>query len=514
MTGKPTDDNEGRLLPRPPLAVLTIFLLALAAAAPSLWNGFAFDDLPIIAQSQRIHRLDMPWRFFTHSYWGPPAPAALYRPLTSLAFAVQWRLGGAQPWIYHLVNVSLYLLISFFMYRFARLALGQRAGWWAAALFAANPVHAEPVGNSVGQSELWAALGVLTAMTAYLEVRRTRRLEKKNILPLLGIYAASCLFKEHALVLPLLFLAAEMTLFDGKIGTTLRDRGFRLLLAGLTFVAVTVWTAHFLVTGTLSGERPHLAFATLTYAGRLLTMLGVVPEWARLLFIPTRLKVEYLPAEILQARYFGWQQFLGVLLLLLAAGVAARAYRHRPAITFGVLWMAITLFPVSNVTFASGVLLAERTLFLASVGAALTAGAMIEWAGERLEWTRSLRRVAAASGVAVLVAGAVRMGIRQQTWKDNRSFYDQMLVEAPRSYRSHWIRAQRAFAARDRVMADHEFSSALSIFSDDPGLLAEAGDFYLATHRCSRAIPLYRRSVELEPRMQYLKSRMQKCGDG
>jgi hypothetical protein len=43
---------------------------------------------------------------------------------------------------------------------------------------------------------------------------------------------------------------------------------------------------------------------------------------------------------------------------------------------FAMLWVPIALSPVSNVFFASGILLAERTLYLASVGVCLGLGAI------------------------------------------------------------------------------------------------------------------------------------------
>ena len=40
-------------------------------------------------------------------------------------------------------------------------------------------------------------------------------------------------------------------------------------------------------------------------------------------------------------------------------------------------WIAIAFLPVSNLLFSTGVLLAERTLYLPSVGLALAAGAAL-----------------------------------------------------------------------------------------------------------------------------------------
>ena len=39
--------------------------------------------------------------------------------------------------------------------------------------------------------------------------------------------------------------------------------------------------------------------------------------------------------------------------------------------SLGIVWVAIAVLPVSNLILPTGILLAERTLYLASVGAVL-----------------------------------------------------------------------------------------------------------------------------------------------
>ena len=91
------------------LAIPLLVVLALAASASSLGNGFAYDDTWIISSNTRIHSLAEWWRFFGQSYWPPTYQQALYRPLTILAFAVEWAIGGGRPWPFHLANVLLYV---------------------------------------------------------------------------------------------------------------------------------------------------------------------------------------------------------------------------------------------------------------------------------------------------------------------------------------------------------------------------------------------------------------------
>ena len=45
---------------------------------------------------------------------------------------------------------------------------------------------------------------------------------------------------------------------------------------------------------------------------------------------------------------------------------------------FGLGWIAIAFSPVANLLFPTGILVAERTLYLPSVGLALAVGAWLE----------------------------------------------------------------------------------------------------------------------------------------
>ena len=87
---------------------LVIVLLAVAASATSLRNGFTYDDRWIIAENGRVHSVRALWHYFSESYWPMKSGAALYRPLAILAYSVQWVVGDGSPLVFHLVNVLLY----------------------------------------------------------------------------------------------------------------------------------------------------------------------------------------------------------------------------------------------------------------------------------------------------------------------------------------------------------------------------------------------------------------------
>src|SRR4029078_2303538 len=106
---------------------------------------------------------------------------------------------------------------------------------------------------------------------------------------------------------------------------------------------------------------------------RALLMLQVVPMWLRLLVWPARLRADY-PAEAFALPpQLELRAAIGLAIILLFALVARSARKWAPSVSFGIAWAAIALLPVSNIV-PTGVVLAERTLFLPSIGFVLAVG--------------------------------------------------------------------------------------------------------------------------------------------
>jgi hypothetical protein len=151
---------------------LSIAALAVLASGVGIHNGFAYDDRWIIVQNVNAHSLNRPWELFDTTYWPTSRGASLYRPLTILLYAAQWVFGGGAPFLFHLVNISLYAADSVLVLLLGLQCLPRSGAWVAAALFAVHPVHVEAVANGVGQAELWTALILLSAVLIYVRERQ------------------------------------------------------------------------------------------------------------------------------------------------------------------------------------------------------------------------------------------------------------------------------------------------------------------------------------------------------
>ena len=486
---------------------LSLLAIALAASASGLGNGFVFDDRPIVVDNFRVHTLVGLWHSFAEPYWPPEVGAALYRPVTIVLFRLEWALGGGSPWAFHAANVLLYLAIVFAVFRLARLILPLPAAWLTAALFAVQPVHVEAVANTVGQPELVVGLLAVSATAWYVAARRGEELSWLTVGGLAAIYLVMCFTKEHGIVLPGLLIAAEFTLLE-------RPRPARsgALLAALVVVAVLFIVVRTAVLGGLAGDIANASIRGVGLEDRVLTMLAIVPQWIRLLLLPWHLQADYMPRELELATTFGLAQLIGSLLLTGLVALTVWSRKRAPVVCFGLCWTGIALFPVSNLAIPTGILLAERALFLASVGSALSLGGGLAAAipkfvaapvGER-------RVVLLALGI-LLGVGLYRSATRQRIWRDNDTLFRQTVLDAPLSYKAHWAYGSVLIAAGDMKQADLEYRLAMRLYDGDPNLFSDFGDVYVRARHCAPAIPLYQRSLSLAPDQWKVRSKLVLC---
>jgi len=468
---------------------LVLVMLALAASVTSLGNLFVYDSIPIIRENPDVHTLAAPWELFARQYWPPPF-LGLYRPLSIFWFRVQWLVGGGEPWVFHAVSMALSAVTALAVYALGRRLFPATVAWIAAALFAVHPVHVESVAVAINQSEIMVTLLLTVSVALYLRGRLAATFPAKTAAVIALLYVIACFTKEQGIVLPGLLLAAEITVV--RDGRPWRQRlpAVRLLYLILTLIASVYLLARGLVIDDFIGTYTAEALVGQSMGGRALTMLSVVPLWLELLFVPINQQVDYLPQEITTATSFGFPQMVGSLILVLAVIVAIRARRHHPATTLGIMWIAIALFPVSNVLIPTGIVLAERALILPSVGAVLVIGSAVAWlVARRLHYP--VRVGLKVVLPLILVAGVWRSASRTRIYHDQLSLFTQAIADSPLSFKSHFAYADIMFQLGNNGLAERHFRIALRLYADYPRVYQGLADRYRLAGLCVPAIPLY-----------------------
>jgi protein O-mannosyl-transferase len=494
------------------LLASVLVLLVVASSGIGIHNGFAYDDVYVIQKNNALHPVHGWWRLFGQSYWPRVYGADGYRPLTMLAFATEWAIGGGAPWVFHAANILLYVVTTVLVFWLAGLLMPLGAAWLVGALFAVHPVHVEAVANIVGQSELWVAVLILPAIGLYIHRRLSgRQLSIADGAAVCALYAAALFAKEHAIVLPALIVAVEMILVHDDRTIWRRLVAVRPLVLALTLIAVLYLAARSAVKGgDISGFLPFVPFHTLdlSYTNRVLTMIGAAPEWIRLLLWPARLSAEYAPPDVDIAQGPSLIQLPGLLLLIGILGLAVATWKRRgpgALASFGIAWFCLTLLPSSNFIVPAGILIAERTLFLPSVGAMLAVGSAAWWLADyasRVQPHGTPNRAYALGAfaiAAILSAGVWRSVTRTEVWFDNERLFFQEVVDAPQSYRANYMLGAWLFETGRKKQGEHYYRRALALFPYDPFMSYNFALQYQLAGMYAPAIPLYRWTFDIAP---------------
>ena len=422
---------------------IAVALIALVVTASALRNGFALDDVHIIVENARVHTLDSFWRLFGQTYWPPEEGASLYRPLTMLAFALQWTLGGGSPLVFHAFSSVLFAATCVAFYLFVDELTTPATALVAGALFAVHPVHVEVFANVVGQAEMWVGLIVFIATRQYVRARRRGDLCPRDIASISLMYIAACLFKEHAIVLPAILAAADVLFLGHSEQLTQRMRKLIPLVGALVITAVVFVVIRTVVTGGFRAGGSNELFRGQSFAARLLTMLTVIVEWVRLFFWPADLSADYSFPRTRVATEFTADMLPGILVLVGCAAAGWRVRKTAPVVTFALAWVAITLAIPSNLLIVTGFVLAERTLFLASAGVLIVVAMGIVALWNYASESGQAARYATASIIALVIgAGAIRSIDRGPVWRDNETLFTQTVEDVPSSSRAHWMLAE------------------------------------------------------------------------
>jgi Tfp pilus assembly protein PilF len=485
-------------------------VIALAALLPfihTLRFGFVYDDVPIIVERTELHApggLVDAWRI---PYWPASAQegAGLYRPVAQMAYAALWSSGGGSPLPFHLYVVLLHALAALLVLALLSRLLPDAAAFAGALIFAVHPVHVEAVANIVGSAEVLVAICALGY--ALVLLRASGRAGESSIswrsaAPLALIYAVALGSKESGVTVP---VVGALVL----AGLGHRDpirRAWRVwALSGLALIVMTV--ARHAVLGTLSVDPEAVAIGIkgVTASERVWTMLAAMPLVGELLLWPSRLMMHYGHSTIVPQDGPSMTAVVSVALIAVlgaAAAVRARSGDWRPLVALG--WMAITFLPASNLLVPTGQLLAERTLYLPSVGVALLAGWMLARLAERVP-ARTPARALALPVLVLASLGAARAATAASRWRDNFTLFNSGIAADPLAYRPHLSLASWHLQQGHRGEAMALYEHAYSLYARDPKLALNYGRELMADGETERALGVLRQGLADAPRSTLLR---------
>ena len=310
----------------------------------------------------------------------------------------------------------------------------------AAALWAVHPITTESVTNVAGRADLLATAAVLSGLLLYARVRSARGVRRwLASIALFGIASVGVFCKENSAVLLALIVLWDVCFEAGGSKSILRQWPlYSAVAASLIVMAFVRWRI-------FAGEPwPERAFPDNPLIGAgfwaaRFTAVKVIGRELWLLVFLLRLSSDYsyrsIPISAL-GDLGAWASLAAILAIV--AMVVAR-YRMNDRL---MLWCAgfatFTLLPSSNLLVLIGATMAERFLYLPSIGFAIAAAA--------LAFRLKDRRITAALLGTVIVLFVTRTWLRNLDWNNDLTVATADVKVSPGSFRLHELRARKLFA--------------------------------------------------------------------
>ncbi len=463
-----------------------------ACYANSLAGEFVADDLVVVAGDARIRSGSALARALVTSYWGEGYGNGLYRPLVTASFALNYALGRLAPWGYHLFNVLLHAVNGLLVYRLARHYTGRwPLSLFTSLLFAAHPVHTEAVSYVAGRPELLATFFSLLAWAAYRGRERSRAAYPLSLLS----FVAALLSKESAIVLPLILGLADLCAGWRRPRLSSLLEGY----AGYAAVALLYLGIRFAVLGQLGVPEGAVFFSDEPWPTRALTMAQAFVRYFELTIWPLRLQGDYDYGTIPRAAGVDLRVAVSLATVAAALATAVLLLRSRRLEAFAILFFFVAIAPASNLLVPTGILMAERVLYLPAAGVCLLAGAWLD----RLV---VLGRPRLAVVIACLLLGLAGLRVQSRTldWRDQAAWIGALARAAPDNVKGQ-IALGMLYGQRGRApAAELALKRAVALAPDKAITHGRLGEFYVSRGRFEEASRALRTSLSYSGRFDFV----------
>uniref|UniRef100_A0A8C6L0U7 Protein O-mannosyl-transferase TMTC3 n=1 Tax=Nothobranchius furzeri TaxID=105023 RepID=A0A8C6L0U7_NOTFU len=459
------------------------------------WNslscGFVFDDVSAILDNKDLRPTTPIRNLFLNDFWGTPMAEERshksYRPLTVLTFRLN------------------YLTSSLV----------------AALLFAVHPIHTEAVTGVVGRAELLSSIFLLAAFLAYTKSTGTDHsivwapialtvvlvaaatLCKEQGITVVGICCVHEVFVAQGFTLPMLLDTLRQVL-QGKDGfpyavlqTLLKL--IVLVISTLLLVIIRVQVIQSQLPVFTRFDNPAAVSPT---PSRQLTFNFLLPVNAWLLLNPSELCCDWTMGTIPLVESLLDFRNLATLMLYTFLGLLAHhslRYRHTSAKTVIMALSLIVLpfVPASNLFFPVGFVVAERVLYVPSMGFCV----LIAHGFKIVSHTGPLKKISWLMIGVLLTTHAVKTFNRNWDWESEYTLFTSAL-KVNKNNAKLWNNVGHALENQNNyAMALRYFLQATHVQPDDIGAHMNVGRTYKNLNRSKEAEEAYLVAKSLMPQV-------------
>lgn len=332
---------------------IAILVVAVTLAYSKIFSaGFmSWDDLDYVFNTPDITGFTAEHfkNWWTNNYIGN------YQPLPMMSYALDYTIGGTQPFIYHLTNILWHIADVLLLYAcMKRMQDNVMIALFVALLFAIHPVQTESVSWVAARNKVMNGFFFLLAMYVYAGYVLDHNRKKLILVYLFGLAAYLC--KLTAVTLPFALIAVDVWMHRD-----MKTRNVWLEKLPLIILAIPIGMVNLQAQADVSFLNSHetqnllytIVFAGYAYVQYIINLL-----------LPFRLSVLYPYPTSVEAVHLLYTVLAAAILI---TGIIA--WRRRwYVLAGGIAFYTVNIAVVLQFVQFGEVLMADRYLYLACIG--------------------------------------------------------------------------------------------------------------------------------------------------
>ncbi|XP_058599192.1 protein O-mannosyl-transferase TMTC1 isoform X3 [Neofelis nebulosa] len=495
----------------------------------SLQGEFVHDDVWAIVNNPDVRPgAPLRWGIFTNDFWGKGMAENTshksYRPLCVLTFKLNVFLTGMNPFYFHAVNVILHCLVTLvLMYTCDKAVFrNRRLAFATALLFAVHPIHTEAVAGIVGRADVLACLLFLLAFLSYnrsVDQRHVGECFPPTVSPfflLLSLLLGTCamLVKETGITVFGVCLVYDLFSLSHKQEksylTARTNRNFLLTMRPflkratlvITYVIVVLYFRLWIMGGSmpLFSEQDNPASFSPYILTRFLTYSYLLAFNVWLLLAPVTLCYDWqvgsipLVETIWDTRNLATILLAVVMTLLSLHCLAAFKRLEHKEVLVGLLFLVFPFIPASNLFFRVGFVVAERVLYMPSMGYCIL---FVHGLSKLCTWlNRCGATTLTVSTVLLLLLFSWKTVKQNEIWLSRESLFRSGVQTLPHNAKVHYNYANFLKDQGRNREAIYHYRTALRLYPRHASALNNLGTL---TRDTTEAKIYYQRALQLNP---------------
>ncbi|NXB28255.1 TMTC3 protein, partial [Eulacestoma nigropectus] len=505
-------------------AVLIVGVVA-ACYWNSLFCGFVFDDVSAILDNKDLHPSTPLKNLFQNDFWGTPMSEERshksYRPLTVLTFRLNYLFSELNAVSYHFLNLVFHVVVCLVFLKVCKLFLDNRSSIVASLLFAVHPIHTEAVTGVVGRAELLSSIFFLAAFLSYTKSKgpdntivwtpiavtvflvAVATLCKEQGITVVGICCVYEVFIAQGYTLPaLLDTAVQILRGKGSIPFSMLQTLLKLIVLMFSTLLLVVVRVQVIQSQLPVFTRFDNPAAVSPSPARQLTFNYLLPVNAWLLLNPSELCCDWtmgtipLVESLLDVRNVATLTFFCFLGSLMVFSLRYPGDSSK-TVLMALCLIVLPFIPASNLFFPVGFVVAERVLYVPSMGFCI----LVAHGWKKLSNKSVLRKISWVCLAAVLFTHALKTLHRNWDWESEYTLFMSAL-KVNKNNAKLWNNVGHALEnEKNFERALQFFIQATQVQPDDIGAHMNVGRTYKNLNKTKEAEESYMIAKSLMPQI-------------